>query len=738
MDATLTGLLAAVLVPGFSVTELPVELTNRNNLRYREDGALYALGYNGSIHLLRDTDGDGLEDEAAVFWDRPGTLRGPIGMAVTPPGYPRGRGVFVASKGKLSLIVDRDGDDRADEEIVVASGWPELPVSVDAVGCAIDPADGSIVFGLGCGDFSNAYRIDGEGRSRYEIGDVHGTVQRLSPDFSRRETVCTGVRFTCGLAFNEAGDLFATDQEGATWLPNGNPFDELLHIEAGRHYGFPPRHPEHLPDVFDEPSVVDFGPQHQCAVGLCFNLPVNGGPTFGPDAWDGNAFVAGESRGKLYRVALRRTGAGYVGEPHVIASFGWMPVDVTVTPRGDLLVCCHSGEPDWGTGPEGPGKIFRLSWCDRDVPQPLRAWQAAPDRFHVRFDRPVGEGHLAAWRADASIIWGPHVREGDRHERFRPGYAVVTVQQAAPRHELPVREVRLGADGRTVELATDPQAVRTHYAIRLGATEIGATNTGFAAARSADGFSARLDLRGLTTPLLQAGTHVENAPADLEVVVLHGNDEVARGVRSVDVRIDGRVEELAWRLAGKAGPIRPLPPRHVVPTWVRDDGASAEALAADLARVPPELEGADRDRGREVFFSDAALCSKCHAIRGEGSHIGPDLSNSPHRDYHAVLRDIREPAAAVNHDYIVHEIRLGDGTQVVGVPRATEPGAFTVGLGPGVERRVERRSITSMKPIPGSLMPAGLAEALGPDRLRDLMAFLMTGAEQEGGDDAGQ
>src|SRR2546430_9086243 len=69
-----------------------------------------------------------------------------------------------------------------------------------------------------------------------------------------RDLTVTGVQ-TCALpilAFNSAGDLFCTDQEGATWLPNGNPFDELLHIQPGRHYGFPPRHPKYLPDVIDE------------------------------------------------------------------------------------------------------------------------------------------------------------------------------------------------------------------------------------------------------------------------------------------------------------------------------------------------------------------------------------------------------------------------------------------------------------------------------------------------------
>src|SRR5207344_3316606 len=115
-------------------------------------------------------------------------------------------------------------------------------------------------------------------------------------------------RFPVGLRFSGAGDLFCTDQEGATWLANGNPLDELLHIEKGKHYGFPPRHPKHLPDVIDEPSVYDWGPQHQSICGINFNEPVvANGPTFGPKNWAGDLFAVGYSRGKLYRTKLVKT-----------------------------------------------------------------------------------------------------------------------------------------------------------------------------------------------------------------------------------------------------------------------------------------------------------------------------------------------------------------------------------------------------------------------------------------------
>src|SRR5581483_5848716 len=179
---------------------------------------------------------------------------------------------------------------------------PGTFVAVDALGVAYDRRDGSVYFGLGCANFADAYQRDKAGTAHYSLQSERGTIMRVAPDFKSREVVATGLRFTVALAFNRQGDLFCTDQEGATWLPNGNPFDELLHIQKGRHYGFPPRHPLYLPNVIDEPSVFDYAPQHQSTCGLHFNEPVAGGAsTFGPVWWRGDAFVSGESRGKIYR-----------------------------------------------------------------------------------------------------------------------------------------------------------------------------------------------------------------------------------------------------------------------------------------------------------------------------------------------------------------------------------------------------------------------------------------------------
>ena len=221
-----------VLVPGFTVRATAARPHQHQQREVPARRHARRAGYNGDIWLLKDTDGDGLEDKAELFYENKGQppradRHGPRRRRATSTAH----GVFVASKGKVSLIVDTDGDGKADKEIVVAEGWKEIVQSVDAIGVALDPKDGSVYFGRGTANYANGYLIDKDGKAHYDVKDEYGTIQQVSPDFKTREIVATGIRFPVGMHFNTAGDLFCTDQEGATWLPNGNPFDELLHID---------------------------------------------------------------------------------------------------------------------------------------------------------------------------------------------------------------------------------------------------------------------------------------------------------------------------------------------------------------------------------------------------------------------------------------------------------------------------------------------------------------------------
>jgi len=796
--------------PGFEIRALPLDLNNINNLRYRADGKLVALGYDGNVHLLSDTDGDGLEDRADLFWQNDGQLRGPIGCTLTPPKYPHGNGLFVASKGRITLIADTDGDDRADLTRVVAEGWQEITQSVDALGVALDPRDGSLYFGLGTVDFTNPYLLDAAGQAHYDLAAPNGTIQRVSPDFSQRETVCTGIRFPVGLTFNSAGALFCTDQEGATWLSNGNPFDELLHIEPQRHYGFPPRHPQHLTGVVDEPSLFDYRPQHQSTCGLCFNDPVNGGPSFGPDAWKHAALVCGYSRGKLYRTDLVRSQAGYVARTELIASLANLCVDSCVTPTGSLVVATHSGGPDWGSGPLGKGQLYQVRYVDREAPQPVLTRVERPGELHVTFSAPLDPTWLAAQRSKIVVDYGAAVAAGDRFEQLRPGYQVVQDQLDLIRRELPLDAVQLTPDGRTLILvakestpefptnfaitlpraaATNPSdgALPQHDAMDLGCDQTGVEATwssedgkqqaawlphvDFTVARAFTEASSvheawwprceqpgrlrlrtRLDLRDMFRPAVQPGATLDQRLGPEEVTITWSASrplEVQTGDRkvmatrdgahyraSLTIPMDGDKTPLV-ELALESGPgldlamsfhtaedgrPRALPLSRIWLPWIKVPDTTTPTPERML---PVELAGGNWSRGRKVFYGEQAQCAKCHAVRGEGGALAPDLSNLPFRDYQSVLRDIRQPNYAINPDFLSHVAILNDGRTLTGTVRA-QGDNLLITDNKATVTTIARGEVETLTPAAQSIMPEGIADQLGADKLQDLLTFLLT------------
>jgi putative heme-binding domain-containing protein len=464
------GPVVRMFLPGIEVRELPVTLTNLNNLEYTDDGRLFAGGYDGRLHLLRDTGADHLEHQVTTFSDRTSDDY-PLGFAVHKDA------LYVMRRHAVMRHVDTDGDGVPDREEVAAGGWqdPEVDRNTlmthrrvdDALGLAIGP-DGSFYVSIGAANYANAYLVSKDGQAHLDLTKKRGCVLKIPPNGKNPELFATGVRFLVSMQFNRHGDLFATDQEGATWLPNGNPFDELLHVQAGRHYGFPPRHPKYLPNVIDEPSLFDYAPQHQSTCGFRFNERRPGRAIFGPSSWEGDAFVVAMSRGKLYRTRLARTAAGYVAQNQLIASFGMLPIDLAISPQGDLVVACHSGAPDWGSGPKGIGKIFKISWKEPAAVRPVLAYPAGPGETVVAFGQALDPAQGRDLARKACIEFGPYVTAGDRFERYRPGYQVVKNQLAAPRWELPILSAGLSPDGRSLLLRTVAREQAMGYAVTLG------------------------------------------------------------------------------------------------------------------------------------------------------------------------------------------------------------------------------------------------------------------------------
>lgn len=776
-----------ILVPGFTVRELPVRLTSLNNIEYAPDGRLFAGGYDGRFHLLRDTDGDGLEDKVDTFSPE-SSANYPLGMAVKD-GEP-----YAVLTDEVVRWRDTNGDGIPDKRETVVKGFddPELVQApylnhrrVDSSMAIAFGPDGSLYVTMGNAGYNNAYWHDKQGVAHYSPDKRRGCLLHFAPD-GKVEQIASGLRYIMALQFNKQGDLFGTDQEGATWVPNGNPFDELLHIQTGRHYGFPPRHPKWLPDVIDEPSVWDYRPQHQSTCGFRFNGPAAGRGRFGPEFWADDALVTGESRGKLWRTKLAKTAAGYVAQTQLFGSLGLLAIDCAISPAGDLLVCCHTGAPDWGNGPKGEGHIFKISFTDKAVPQPVLTWAASETETVVAFDRPLD---AAGWRdvaAQTKMESGRYVSAGDRFETMRPGYSVVQVQQGIMRGKLTVESTRPGPGGRNLILQTSPRSAALNYGLVIGGrydlahdlsgvagswrgaadktwngwlphpdfvaarefTRGSATHDAFWKSLATAGtliLRGQLDLWQMLIPATQPGSRLDYTP-EPETVTATFKSDATLVVDASGVRVE-RISNGESRLT-VIGPREnqwvpvsltlntPASRLDVAYTTTRDPRPRAfgtrrflvpfakPAKPEDDTRLIPEIAGGNWEAGHALFKGKGS-CVLCHQLRGDGVRVGPELSNLIHRDYASVLKDISNPNAAINPDAVGYVITLKTEESVTGTRFSETAEELEIAQVGGRVTKLKKSQILKTEPMSISMMPEGLDKALTPEELRDLMTYLL-------------
>ena len=135
--------------------------------------------------------------------------------------------------------------------------------------------------------------------------------------------------------------------------------------------------------------------------------------------------------------------------------------------------------------------------------------------------------------------------------------------------------------------------------------------------------------------------------------------------------------------------------------------------------------GGDFERGRSLFFSDQLKCSTCHRIRGEGGAIGPDMSNLVSRDAASVLRDIKDPNASINPDYVAYNVSLNDGSELTGFIRGQDNASIRLFGADGKESQFRPTEVKEMRVSSVSLMPTGLVDGLKDEQMRDLLTFLL-------------
>ena len=108
-----------------------------------------------------------------------------------------------------------------------------------------------------------------------------------------------------------------------------------------------------------------------------------------------------------------------------LARLSMLTTDVAVSPKGALYVCCHSGQPDWGTGPKGEGQIFKITYSDPEAPQPVLPGQSDRTETRIVFDKPIDpSSRTVCWTAVLNWVISFELPIG--LEVLKPPYKVVS------------------------------------------------------------------------------------------------------------------------------------------------------------------------------------------------------------------------------------------------------------------------------------------------------------------------
>jgi putative heme-binding domain-containing protein len=152
-----------------------------------------------------------------------------------------------------------------------------------------------------------------------------------------------------------------------------------------------------------------------------------------------------------------------------------------------------------------------------------------------------------------------------------------------------------------------------------------------------------------------------------------------------------------------------------------------------LPLVEDQLKNRDFAQGKLMYA--ATRCSSCHIMRGEGGNIGPDLTQLGTRfTVKDMLESIIEPNKVVSDQYAATVFTMKDGSSILG--RLTNENASTYFISqnpfaPEVIREIPKADVSNSKYSYISVMYPGLINRLNEEELKDLLAYLMAGGNED-------
>jgi putative membrane-bound dehydrogenase-like protein len=420
----------------------------------------------GYVRILIDKDGDGKADSYKQFADGP--KNGAQGL------YFHGSDLICVGDAGLIRYRDRDGDDRAD-------GKPDVFLRIRTGGehhahaIRKGPDGWSYLIAGNMAGVTAKFATLPTSPIREPEG---GAILRLKPDLSGGEILADGFRNPYDFAFNAQGDVFVYDSDGerAVSLPWYRP-TRVFHALPGSHAGWVTRSWKRPRTHSDMPPVVGaFGRGSPTGV-ACYRHRQF------PKQYFNAVFALDWTFGRVLAMPLERNGSTWQSKPVTfmtgVGEFGFAPTDVAVGPDGSLFVSVG------GRGTRGG--VFRVRYVGKVAalpvrfkskldecllaPQPLSSWSRAK---WEPLAKSLGKGALESAVLDEARSDETRMRAIEIQTELAGGLDPVMVTKLAASRSPEVRARAIWSYGRANAAKPDveilkPYLVDSAHAVRRAA-----------------------------------------------------------------------------------------------------------------------------------------------------------------------------------------------------------------------------------------------------------------------------
>lgn len=316
--------------PGFEVKEfVGAQLASDIYCMTLDPKGRVVVAGRGYIKILVDDDGDGKADRAILFADNP--RDGAMGL------FWEGNHLYVTGDGGLQRFTTTDGDHADGPPAMIRKMRTGSEHGAHAI---LRGPDGWLY--VLCGNNTGIDKSFAQLPTSPVNKPVAGCVLRFSPDLKKSEIVADGFRNPYGFDFNSDGELFTwdSDNERCVSLPwyEGTRF---YHVIPGGNYGWlnPQimtawRRPPYFLDVVA--PVIDLGRGSPTGVTCYRHVQF-------PEHYRGGFFCSDWTFGKVWFLELERNGASYKAKKEMFLEAtgdnGFAPTASVVHPKtGDLYI----------------------------------------------------------------------------------------------------------------------------------------------------------------------------------------------------------------------------------------------------------------------------------------------------------------------------------------------------------------------------------------------------------------